>query len=66
MSMIKLTLKAVAGMSDDEIYKLSMPRPFHPEARGFMLDPQSFGSQQEMSECLAALMKRLGEIQKNK
>jgi len=60
--MEKLTLKKIAEMSDEEIYKLSMPRPNYPEQRGFMLSLQNFESQEEMAECMYVLMKRLTKI----
>ena len=63
--MSKLTLKQIAEMSDDEIYELSMPRPFHPEARGFMFPGQEVVNNPEMIECMYVLMKRLGKIKKD-
>lgn len=62
--MKKLSLKEIAEMSDEEVYKLSMPRPGHPEARGFMLSPSDYEDTQEMSDCLYVLMKRLSKIKK--
>jgi hypothetical protein len=64
--MAKLTLKAIAEMSDEEVYALSTPRPFHPEARGFMFPGKDFLENTEAAECLAVLMKRLGKIKKEK
>jgi len=60
--MEKLTLKIIAEMSDEEVYKLSMPRPNYPEQRGFMLSLQNFESQEEMAECMTVLLNRLSKI----
>lgn len=62
--MEKLSLKKIAEMSDEEVYKLSLPRPGHPEARGFMLSPNDYANTQEMSDCLYVLIKRLSKIKK--
>ena len=64
--MEKITLKHIAEMSDKEVYKLSMPRPGHPAARGFMFSLQNFESEEEMAECSYILMKRLSKIPKDK
>ena len=62
--MAKLTLKTIAEMSDEEVYKLSMPRPSHPEARGFLFNPRGFENTQEMAVSLSVLMKGLDKIKK--
>jgi len=62
--MEKLTLKKIAEMSDEEVYKLSMPRPNHLEQRGFMLSLKHFEKEQEMAECMYILMRRLQKIKK--
>ena len=60
--MQKITLKYIAEMSDEEVYKLSMPRPNQPQARGFMLSLEHFENKEEMAECMYVLMKRLLKI----
>lgn len=62
--MEKITLKKIAEMSDEEVFNSSMPRPLHPEQRGFMFSIQNFGSKEEMSECMYVLLKRLSKIKK--
>ena len=64
--MAKLTLRAIAEMSDDEVYALSMPRPFHPEMRGFMFPGKEATENPEFPECLVVLMTRLGKIKREK
>ncbi|MCX6736518.1 MAG: hypothetical protein NTW73_00265 [Candidatus Parcubacteria bacterium] len=58
----KITLKKIAEMSDEEVFNLSIPRPLHPEQRGFMLPLQD--SDEEMAECMCVLIKRLSKIKK--
>ena len=63
---MKINLKNIAEMSDEEIYKLSMPRPNHPSARGFMFSLKNFENEEEMADCMYVLMKRLSKIEKDK
>ena len=62
--MEKITLKKIAEMSDEEVLNLSMPRPFHPEQRGFMLSIKNFENKDEMAGCMYVLIKRLSKIKK--
>lgn len=57
-----LTLAKIAEMTDEEVLKLSMPRPGHPEMRGFMFSLKQFESPEAMTECMAALIQRLNKI----
>ncbi len=58
-----LDASGVDALSDEEVSSLAMPRPGHPEQRGFMFDLKDFKSDKHMAEVLSALMKRLTTIQ---
>jgi len=62
----KLSLKEIENLSDDEILDISMPRPGHPEALGFMLQPPYFKSTEHFSEAMHALGIRLGKVSAQK
>lgn len=66
--MEKLNLEIIAGMSDDEVYNLSIVRPQEPidiNCRGFMFPLKTFKSKEEMAVCISVLIKRLSKINKN-
>ena len=54
---------AIDNLSDDEVISLSMPRPGHPEAQGFIWSQDMLKDQ--LPEVVVALMKRLEKAKTN-
>ena len=53
------TLDAIKKLSDEEILSIAMPRPGHPGAYGFILNPRI----QYMQDITADLIHRLGQVE---
>lgn len=66
--MDKLNIAKIAELSDDEILDLSVKKPHHPLGTGFYHDFDlsllEFESQQEKTDCMCVLRKRLEKIKK--
>lgn len=57
------SLKAIAELSDDEVWALSVPRPGHPEQRGFLFPGKDIDNVDELATLPTVLVKRLAKIQ---
>lgn len=59
----RLSLDQISNLSEDEILNKAMERPGYPGQFGFMLQLQSFSSQEHFAETMRALLKRIGQVE---
>jgi len=54
-----MTPEDISNLSDAEIWSMAVPRPGHPGAHGFLLNPQHFDSKEHLAQTTYLLMRRL-------
>ncbi|MDP3988600.1 MAG: hypothetical protein Q8P80_05675 [Candidatus Levybacteria bacterium] len=59
-------VEAIEHFSDEEIFTLSMERPFHKGQFGFMLNPRVFKSKEQVAEIMFALLRRFTKAKEQK